>query len=121
MEVLSAYPQYLTQGASIVTTNETLPTSRATRSKTGQVRHERRRPFFGQRFLVLTLMTTCVLLFHTPQQVYVTWWFITRIDIPSVLDPFNLMLAVPSVMDPILFTMTLTDVRKAMAQLVRCS
>ncbi|GAV00684.1 hypothetical protein RvY_11498 [Ramazzottius varieornatus] len=121
MEVSTIFPQYGTGGTSIGITNEATRASRATRSTTGKVRQKRRRPFCGQRFLVLTLMTTCVLLFHTPQQVYVTWWFITQIDIPSVLAPFNLMLAVPSVMDPILFTMTLTDVRRAMLKFFRRS
>ena len=122
MEIFSILPRQLTEGASVITPNQcTAAPTTGTQvvQKSSPKSQNKRRPLCGQRFLVLSLMTTCVLIFHTPQQVYVTWWFITQIDVPSVLAPFNLMLAVPAVMDPILFTVTLSDVQKAVLGFVR--
>ena len=122
MEVFSVWRRHVTDGASVIISDQGIPSPsigpRVLQKPPGKTQKS---PSLicGQRFLVLTLMTTSILIFHTPLQAFVTWWFITQIDVPSLLTPFNLMLAVPAVMDPILFTVTLSDVQKAVLDFVR--
>ena len=115
MKVFPICPRHSTDVASAAISDQCVPAPRdgiQVFQKPPPKKQCRRSQVCGQRSLVLSLMTLSILIFHTPQQVYVTLWFITEIDVPSVLAPFNLMLAVPAILDPILFTITLSDVRK---------
>ena len=73
------------------------------------------------RFLILTLMTFCVLVCYTLLQLAYTMGIYFETSIPGLYRPAAVLSELITVVDPILFVLALSDLRTAFRRTYFCS